>query len=156
MTLGERAELPWLAPNPHVVPWQIEHQHIDHYQHTNNVAYVSQLERLAWDHSNALGLSIEDYRALDRGMAISRHEIDYLGASHLGDELLCATWIIHCDKRLKLSRRFQFIRPRDNATLLQARTDFVCIALSSGKPKRMPPAFAQTYSQACISPITQK
>ncbi len=144
------SQLSWLAPNPHVVKWTIEQQHIDHYQHTNNVAYVSQLERLAWDHSNQLGLNIEDYRELDRGMAISRHEIDYLGASHLGDELFCATWIVHCDSRLKLSRRFQFIRARDNATLLTAKTDFVCIALSTGKPKRMPQLFSKTYSEACL------
>ncbi len=152
MTPTNILSLPWALPSPFVVDWRIEQQHIDHYQHTNNVAYVSMLERLAWSHSNHLGLTIDDYRELDRGMAIARHEIDYLCASHLDDELLCATWIIHCDGRLKLSRRFQFIRASDHNIVLNARTDFVCIALSSGKPKRMPSRFAQIYGDAAIAP----
>ena len=60
----------WLLPNPFVIPWTIAKGHIDHYNHANNVAYVSQLEQTSWAHSNALGLSIEQYQALDRGMAI--------------------------------------------------------------------------------------
>lgn len=148
---AEFGHLPWRLPSPHIQLWTIENQHIDHYQHANNVAYVSQLERLAWSHSNALGLTIEEYQKLDRGMAISKHTIEYLASALLGDEIACATWIIECDKRLKLSRQFQFIRTSDELTLLTARTDFVCIALSSGKPKRMPQRYAQVYGDALIS-----
>lgn len=144
------ANLPWRLAAPHVLPWRIEAEHIDHYNHVNNVAYVAQLERVAWSHSNHLGLTIEKYQEFDRGMAISRHEIDYLAAALLGETLYCATWIIHCDSRLKLSRQFQFIRGSDKVTLLTARTDFVCIALSSGKPKRMPKAFSDIYGPASL------
>lgn len=140
----------WLHPSPHIIEWQINSDNIDHYKHVNNVAYVSKLEQVAWSHSNQLELTIEQYQQLDRGMAISRHEIDYLAAAVLGDTLLCATWIIACDKKLKLAREFQFIRQSDGMTMLKARTEFVCIALSSGKPKRMPEIFAQTYGRAQI------
>jgi len=44
-----------------------------------------------------------------------------------------------------MTRRFQLIRPRDGATLLRAHTTFVCIELSSGKPKRMPAEFLDGY-----------
>lgn len=143
-------ESKWLLPSPHILQWHIESKHIDHYQHVNNVAYVAQLERVAWSHSNQIGLTIEEYQALDRGMAISKHIINYIAAAHLGDELFCATWIIECDNKLKLSRQFQFIRARDQLTLLTARTDFVCIALSSGKPKRMPARFSEVYGGAKV------
>lgn len=142
----------WLYPGPFITEWQIEQEHIDHYRHVNNVAYVSQLEKTAWAHSNSLDLTIEKYQDLDRGMAISRHEIDYLAAAVLNDRLLCATWIVECDHRLKLTRQFQFIRQSDGLTMLKARTEFVCIALSSGKPKRMPEIFATVYGQATIIP----
>lgn len=142
----------WLMPEPFITQWTIAKAQIDHYNHANNVAYVSQLERTAWAHSNALGLSIEQYQALDRGMAISRHEIDYQAAALLGDTLLCATWIVACDKKLKLTRQFQFIRQSDGLNMLKARTEFVCIALSSGRPKRMPDIFVSTYGQALKSP----
>ena len=144
------AEFKWLLPSPHIMPWHIEAKHIDHYQHVNNVAYVTQLERVSWSHSMQLGLTIEEYQALDRGMAISKHIIDYRAAALLGDDIFCATWIIECDKKLKLSRQFQFIRARDQLTLLTARTDFVCIALSSGRPKRMPFRFSDVYGRAKV------
>lgn len=138
----------WQLPSPFIHPWQVSKQQIDHYHHANNVAYVSQLEITAWAHSNHLGLSIEQYQALDRGMAISRHEINYLAAAHENDLIDCATWIVECDSKLKLARQFQFIRQTDQRTLLTARTEFVCIALSSGQPKRMPKEFSEVYGKA--------
>lgn len=137
--------MPWLLPNPFLCQWQVMPEQIDHYQHANNVAYVSQLEITSWKHSNQLGLTIEQYKELDRGLAISRHEINYLAAAHMNDLIDCATWIVECDNRLKLARQFQFIRRSDQLTLLTARTEFVCIALSSGKPKRMPKEFSEVY-----------
>jgi acyl-CoA thioester hydrolase len=142
----------WILPKPYISTWKVQAEQIDHYQHANNVAYVSQLEITAWAHSNALGLSIEQYQALDRGMAISRHDIHYHAAAYLGDEIACATWIVLCDGKLKLARQFQFVRINDGLTLLTARTEFVCIALSSGKPKRMPEAFVNAYGDALTRP----
>lgn len=141
----------WILTNPFVCAWQVKPEQIDHYQHANNVAYVSQLEVTSWTHSNQLGLTIEQYQALDRGMAISRHEINYLAAAHVNDLIDCATWIIECDHKLKLTRQFQFIRRSDQKTLLTARTEFVCIALSTGKPKRMPKQFVDVYGQAVVT-----
>jgi len=144
----------WHFLNPFLCTWQVSHEQIDHYQHANNVAYVSQLEITSWAHSNHLGLTIEQYQTLDRGMAISRHEINYLAASHVNDLIDCATWIVDCDNKLKLARQFQFIRRSDQQTVLTARTEFVCIALSSGKPKRMPKEFANIYGPAALSSLT--
>jgi acyl-CoA thioester hydrolase len=140
----------WQLPNPFLNTWQVTPEQIDHYQHANNVTYVSQLELTSWAHSNHLGLNIEQYQALDRGMAISRHEINYLAAAHVNDLIDCATWIVQCDNKLKLSRQFQFIRRSDQKTLLTARTEFVCIALSTGKPKRMPKEFVDIYGPAAV------
>jgi acyl-CoA thioester hydrolase len=141
----------WHLPNPFLCTWRVKPEQIDHYQHANNVAYVSQLEVTSWKHSNHLGLTIEQYQALDRGMAISRHEINYLAAAHVNDVIDCATWIVECDNKLKLARQFQFISRRSQQTLLTARTEFVCIALSTGKPKRMPKEFAAVYGPAALS-----
>ncbi|WP_100642874.1 acyl-CoA thioesterase [Alteromonas facilis] len=143
----------WLLPKPFIEPWTIGPEVIDHYGHVNNVAYISRIERLAWAHSNALGLSIEQYQAIDRGMAIRRHEVDYLLPCHEGQTIHCATWIIACDKRLTLSRQFQFICEERQKTVFQARTDFICIALSSGMPKRMPDSFKQAYGDAQIQAV---
>lgn len=144
------SSLPWQRDLPFVSTWQITPEHIDHYEHVNNVAYVSQLETLAWQHSNYLGLTMQEYKHLDRGMVIQQHVLNYQMASHLGDELACATWIVACDKKFRLSREFQFISMRKQKTVFTAQTHFVCVSLSTGAPKKMPVEFASIYGNAAI------
>ena len=49
-----------------------------------------------------------------------------------------------------MTRHFQLVRPADGTTLLRAQTTFVCIELSSGKPKRMPVEFVDGYGVAVM------
>lgn len=144
---------PWRYDAPYTLLWTIESSHIDHYNHVNNGAYVNQIEALAWAHSNALGLRFEDYQDHDRGMVIRRHEIDYLLPCHLGDSLICGTWITHCDNKLNLSRQFEFYCTRRQQKVFAAKTDFICVSLSTGAPKRMPEKFRDIYGSACIEPV---
>tara|TARA_R110000868_G_scaffold1157_5_gene8859 strand:+ start:8984 stop:9436 length:453 start_codon:yes stop_codon:yes gene_type:complete len=135
----------WDHPNPFIHEVSIEAQHIDDFQHTNNVVYLSFMAKTAWEHSKALGLDFAAYGKLNRGMVVRRHEMDYLAPSHQGDLILCATWITGNDQRLRLRRRFQFVKAATGATLLRGMSEFVCIDIESGKPKRMPPEFLAAY-----------
>ena len=118
---------------------------IDVYDHVNNAVYLSWCDRVAWSHSAALGVPLEQCIALRRGMAASRIEIDYLRAAVMGDRVQAATWIVSADARLRAERRFQFLRVADGAALAAARIDYVCINLDSGRAARMPPLFARAY-----------
>ncbi len=138
--------LNWSLPKPFTVLWQITDAHIDHYNHVNNAAYVTQIEKVAWGHSNSIGLTIKEYKALDRAMVIRHHDLNYIHACYLDEQIACATWIVFCDKKLRLRRQFQFISTRTRKTVFTATTDFVCISLSLGSPKLMPPSFSETYS----------
>jgi acyl-CoA thioester hydrolase len=139
--------LNWDLHNPHTLDILVRADDIDELGHANNTVYVRWLERCAWEHSMSLGLGLVQYRELDRAMAVLRHEIDYLAAAYEGDELVMATWIIHWDKKLRMTRHFQLCRKRDGVTLLRARTTFVCIELSTGRPKRMPEIFIEQYGK---------
>lgn len=140
----------WQLPDPFVIDIVVKSEDIDGLGHANNAVYVSWLERCAWRHSQNLGLDLAEYRRLDRAMAVVRHEIDYLAAAYEGDELQLGTWIVESDQRLKMTRHFQLVRPSDASTLLRAQTTFVCIELSSGKPKRMPVEFIEGYGRALL------
>jgi acyl-CoA thioester hydrolase len=142
----------WDLPSPFTLNLHVTPDDIDGLGHANNAVYVTWLERCAWRHSGYLGLDLTEYRRLDRAMAVLRHEIDYLAAAYEGDELVIGTWIVEWDRKLKMNRRFQLVRPRDGATLLRAQTTFVCIELSSGRPRRMPEAFIEGYAQAIQPP----
>ena len=140
----------WMLPDPFVIDIVVQPEDIDGLGHANNAVYVSWLERCAWRHSQSLGLDLAEYRRLDRAMAVLRHEIDYLASAYEGDQLQMATWIVESDQRLKMTRHFQLKRPADDLTLLRAQTTFVCIELSSGKPKRMPAEFVEGYGRALL------
>lgn len=140
----------WQLPDPFVIDIQVKSEDIDGLGHANNAVYVSWLERCAWRHSQSLGLDLAEYRRLDRAMAVVRHEVDYLAAAYEGEELQLGTWIVESDQRLKMTRHFQLVRPADALTLLRAQTTFVCIELSTGKPKRMPAEFIEGYGRALL------
>lgn len=138
----------WDLDKPFIVDIEVGAQDIDGLGHANNAVYVSWMERCAWQHSQSLGLDLVEYRRLDRAMAVVRHEIDYLASAYEGERLRIGTWIVESDHKLKMLRRFQLVRADDASTLLRAQTTFVCIELSSGKPKRMPVEFVERYGQA--------
>lgn len=144
----------WELPHPFIIDIQVGAEDIDGLGHANNAVYVSWLERCAWRHSQSLGLDLAEYRRLDRAMAVLRHEVDYLASAYEGQQLQMATWIVESDQRLKMDRRFQLLRPEDGTTLLRARTTFVCIELSTGRPKRMPAEFIEGYGRGLLGSAT--
>ncbi len=142
----------WDLADPFVIDLMVTAEDIDGLGHANNAVYVNWLERCAWRHSQYLGLDLVEYRRLNRAMAVLRHEIDYLASAYEGEQLQMATWIIESDHKLKMTRCFQLWRPMDACTLLRAQTIFVCIELSSGRPKRMPVEFVEGYGKALLEP----
>lgn len=132
-------------PAPHVIELEVRDEDIDAYEHVNNAVYLTWLDRAAWSHSATLGVTIERCVALRRGMAALRTEIDFERAALRAERVEVATWIAESDRRLRVTRRFQVLRPADGATLARARTDYVCINLDSGRAARMPEEFSRAY-----------
>ena len=144
-------ELPWDHPHPHTLNTRVGAEDIDGLNHTNNTVYVKWCEQAAWSHSEAMGLTLSDYHELDRAMAISQAQYNYLQASYEGEDIVAGTWLVGWDRKLTMNREFQIIRPADGTTLLRAAMSLVCIELSSGKPRRMPKAFIEIYGPAVLT-----
>lgn len=142
----------WDYPKPFVLPLAPRAQDIDGLNHTNNAVYVQWCEQIGWAHSETLGLSLADYKRLDRAMAIRRGEYDYLLPTIVDEQLTLATWILASEGKLTMERRFQLVRDADQATVLRGRWELVCIELSTGRPRRMPPEFCRVYLPAAINP----
>jgi acyl-CoA thioester hydrolase len=118
---------------------------IDALNHANNVSYLHWLEDAAWAHSVALGVDMEVFRSLDRAMVARRHTLEDIAPCFENDSLIVATWIASNDQRLSMERRYQIVRESDGLTVLRGSTQWVCVALGSGKPKRMPPLYREAY-----------
>ena len=121
-------------------------EEIDLLGHTNNVHYLSWLQDCAWAHSTARGIDGDQMAKVDRAMAVRESRMQYLGATFAGDVLWVGDWITASDGRLRAQRSFQIIRASDHATVLRAVIDYVCIAIGSGRPTRMPEAFVRAYT----------
>jgi acyl-CoA thioester hydrolase len=142
----------WDHPEPFTIQTKVDPGDIDGLNHTNNTVYVKWCEQVAWAHSVSLGLDLDAYRTLDRAMAITHAEYNYLCASHEGQEIRLATWIVEWDKKLSMKRHFQIVRVEDGVTLLRGCVKFVCIELSTGRPRRMPQEFVHGYGSIVVNP----
>ena len=132
-------------PQPFSALHHVEPDEIDEYEHVNNAVYLTWLDRIAWAHSEKLGLSLDSCLALRRGMAVRHTRVDYLNAAVLGDGLLIATWIVAIDGRLRCTRRFDIVRIADGKRVLEAEVDYFCLNLDTGKPCRFPREFTEMY-----------
>lgn len=135
----------WDYPQPFISRIIVADDVIDRMGHANNTAYVQWFEVAAWAHTEALGLGWEVYQRLNRGFVARETRIQYLRPALAGETLLVATWIARNDQRLSMTRHYQIVREQDGETLVRGDTDWVCVALDSGKPKRMPEEFVRGY-----------
>jgi acyl-CoA thioester hydrolase len=140
----------WDHPRPFTLAVTPRADDIDGLDHTNNAVYVQWCEKVAWAHSESLGLGLADYRRLDRAMAIHRSVYDYLLPTTMGDALTLGTWLVASDGRLTMQRKFQLVRDHDRATVLRGQWDLVCIEIAGGRPRRMPPEFVRAYLAAVV------
>jgi len=118
---------------------------IDAFNHVNNARYIDWANEIAWAHSEALGLSMEDYKQIGVGCVVWRHEFDYVAPVALGDEVEIATWITENDHRVRLVRAYEMRNAKTGAVVFKGRTKFVTIDMSTGKPARMPKEFIEAY-----------
>ena len=142
-------------PQPYLLAVQPQPEDIDGLNHTNNAVYVRWCEQIAWQHSASLGLSLEEYRLLNRAMAIRHASYDYLLPTVLGEGLELATWLTESDGKLSLTRRFQLRRTLDGETVMRGTWNLVCIEMDSGRPRRMPDPFRSAYLGALVSNVAK-
>jgi acyl-CoA thioester hydrolase len=115
---------------------------IDEQNHVNNTVYLRWVQEVATAHWKSLA-SADAQAAL--GWVVLRHEIDYKIPACLGDEIVLRTWVGEAS-RLKFERFTEIQRKIDNALLSNARTLWVPIDTSTGKPTRVPPEVRARFS----------
>jgi len=139
------AQFSWPVSAPHCIRVRVGAEDIDAFDHTNNVSYLRWLEQCAWSHTCALGLDMAAYQRIGAGCVARRHELDYLSPSFLDDALVVGTWIEENDGRVTMWRGYRIIRVSDGRTVMNARTQWACVDMASGRPRRQPPEFVAAY-----------
>lgn len=115
---------------------------LDELDHVNNVVYLRWVQDIATAHWT----SIAPRDALDSiAWVARRHEIDYLSAAVLGDELVLRTWV-GVAEGLTFERLTE-IRRAGGQVLAKARTLWVPIDRGTGRPRRVSDAVRSLFSQ---------
>jgi acyl-CoA thioester hydrolase len=105
---------------------------LDELHHVNNVVYLRWVQDIATAHWTAIAPpdALESVAWVAR-----RHEIDYLSAAVLGDELTISTWV-GAAEGLTFERMTE-IRRADGRIVAKARTLWVPIDRQTGRPRRV-------------------
>ena len=122
----------------------VQAEHIDTLNHVNNVVYVSWMQDVATAHIEALGLGLKEYLELKHAMVAVEHHVQYRKAAVEGEEIILRTWLNDING-LYSFRQYVFYRPKDKAILFTGNTQWACIEIATGRPKRMSPTFTQAY-----------
>lgn len=123
--------------------WYPTSEDCDAFQHVNNVKYLSQLEKVAWEHSAELDIGLAEFEQENCALVVRRHEIDYLNAAHSGDELEIHTWLDKPESQWVFWRQYEIYK--SEKLILKAKTQWVSVSLDSGRIKRMPELFIKQY-----------
>jgi acyl-CoA thioester hydrolase len=115
---------------------------IDENGHVNNAVYVRWLQEVATSHWFAVAPPADVARHF---WVISRHEIDYLRASHLGETLEAETW--GENPRGARFDRCTVLRGPCGEPRVEARTTWVLMDRELARPARVPKAMMAMFAR---------
>jgi acyl-CoA thioester hydrolase len=145
---GHRREPFPAAPPPPPGVFRLRHRvewrDIDPAQHVNNANYLAYIEECNVQVAAAHGWPLS--RLMDTGMGIvaRRYRIEYREPALMGDDLEVTTFISDV-RRATAVRHYEIRRVADEALLARAHVLWVFVELASGRPRRIPAAFMNSF-----------
>lgn len=124
---------------------RVRHYEMDALGHVNNAVYQSYLEQAAIEHSEHLGLTLDNYRQLGSVFVMRRLAIDYLRPAIAGDYLDITTWIQEV-RGSRAVRRYE-IRKRDNLLVVTAEALWVWVESASMRPRAIPQKVVDIFTK---------
>ena len=120
----------------------VEAADIDELEHVNNIVYLRWVQDVAKAHWFSAAPK-EDQEGLV--WMVVRHEIDYNSPAVPNDEIILRTWI-GASAGLRFDRHTEVLRASDRKLLAKARTVWVPIDATSGRPKRVSERVRKMFS----------
>lgn len=138
-----RPTIPRAVPTrPFELRLTVQSSDLDELQHVNNVVYVKWVQDAAIAHWKALApAGSQDTIA----WVARRHEIDYLSAAVLADELIVRTRVGQAEG-LVFDRHTEVLQAATGAVVVRSLTQWVPIDPRTGKPRRVPAEVRALFS----------
>ena len=115
---------------------------IDEQNHVNNTVYLRWVQEVAVAHWQAVA-SAQAQKEI--GWVVLRHELEYKAPAGLGDEIVLRTWVGEAT-RIRFERLTEIVRRADQRLLSRARTLWVPINASTGRPIRVDAEVREQFS----------
>ncbi len=131
--------------NTFTIQLRVRHYEMDALGHVNNAVYQSYLEQAAIEHSEHLGLTLDNYRQLGSVFVMRRLAIDYLRPAIAGDYLDITTWIQEV-RGSRAIRRYE-IRKHDNLLVVTAEALWVWVESASMRPRAIPQKVVDIFTK---------
>ena len=131
--------------NTFTIQLRVRHYEMDALGHVNNAVYQSYLEQAIIEHSEHLGLTLDNYRQLGSVFVMRRLAIDYLRPAIAGDYLDITTWIQEV-RGSRAVRRYE-IRKRDNLLVVTAEALWVWVESASMRPRAIPQKVVDIFTK---------
>lgn len=117
---------------------------IDDNGHVNNLAYVQWMQDAAIRHGQERLAGYNSFNLENATFVAREHRIKYLSPAFVGEELEIRTWVDGI-RRVRVHRRYDFIRKSDRKVIVKGETDWVYINIETGKPMALPASFLELF-----------
>src|SRR5574338_478251 len=119
---------------------------IDGNGHVNNVIYVQWMQDIAIEHYLALE-GLDPLREMDATWVVREHRVEYLIPAFVGEDIEVRTWVESL-RRVRLLRKYEFVRLSDGKILVRGETDWVFVEAKTGRPLPIPEEVAGVFSMS--------
>ncbi len=126
-----------------LLPMRIPESDIDRLGHVNNVAFLRYVQDVAVAHWSAIAPHELQQQYI---WVVRRHELEYLRPGLPDDELVLQTWVGE-PSGATWERFTHIVRAGDQEILVKARTVWVLIDATTGRPRRVDPQLVAHFSQ---------
>lgn len=123
---------------------EIQPHDIDAMGHINNVSYVKWMQGAAVAHSAANGWDLKRYQELGAAWVAREHRIEYLQAGFESDQLFIETWVAGM-KRVSSTRRYKFVRGKEELPIAVAETKWAFVDLHDFRPMKISSAVSDCF-----------
>ena len=131
-------------PLTHIRTFRVRHHECNAHEQVYPAVYMRYAQEAAFDASAAAGYNLKRYEELDRLWLARESEIEYLHPLHYGDSVQVKTWVLDF-RRVRSIRAYEFRHLESGRLVARATTDWVHLALSSGRPAFISPEMRAAF-----------
>lgn len=148
-TKASPSEAPQLSSaTPFELLVAVQPDDIDELGHVNNTVYLRWVQDVATAHWRTIAPAEAQTEIM---WVVVRHEIDYLSAARLRDQILLRTWV-GVATRATFERHTEILRANDPQPLARVRTLWCPIDARTHRPRRVNAAIRAQFSVAKTRP----